>query len=299
MSLVSFAKIRGNTHGSIKQAIAESLDLINYSFGDRVKNVVIKPNLCYYWDYTTGQTTDPKFTAALIDLIRERLPDQPDISIVEADASAMKCTHAFKMLGYEKLSHDKNVRLVNLSEEKGKRVQVTVGSERFRLIVPKTVMNADLKINVPKIKYTPRETKITCAMKNIFGANPYPKKFRYHSRLNEVVVAVNKAMKFDLCLIDGNIVSGNQPRKLGLVMASRDPVAIDVAAAEIAGINPNTLRYIQLAFKEGVGNMSYSPKGLPISYFKERYPQRNFRDRVMGTAYNLLVLTGLDRRIGL
>lgn len=299
MSLVSFVKIRGNTQNSMKQAIARSLDLVNYPFEDRVRNVLIKPNLCYYWDYTTGQTTDPKFVAALIDVIRERISTDVDISIVEADASAMKCKHAFRMLGYEKLSCDQNVRLVNLSEEKGERVEVTVGSERFHVKVPAIILNADLKINVPKIKYTPRETKITCAMKNIFGCNPYPRKFKYHSRLSEVVVAVNKAMKFDLCLIDGNIVSGSQPRKLGLVMASKDPVAIDVAAAEIAGISPNTLKYIELASREGLGNASYSLKGVPIEYFKERYPKRNFREKVMGTAYGFLVLTGLDRRVGL
>ena len=46
-------------------------------------------------------------------------------------------------------------------------------------------------------------------------------------------------MKFDLCLIDNNIAAGIQPRKLGLVMASQDPVAIDVAAAKIAWLNPD------------------------------------------------------------
>jgi hypothetical protein len=38
--------------------------------------------------------------------------------------------------------------------------------------------------------------------------------------------ALNKAMKFDLNLIDNNIASGIAPRKLGLIMASTDPVAL-------------------------------------------------------------------------
>jgi len=67
MSLVSFAKIQENTINSMKQAILELLDLIGCSFGKKSTNVVIKPNLCYYWDYTTGQITDPKFVAALVD----------------------------------------------------------------------------------------------------------------------------------------------------------------------------------------------------------------------------------------
>jgi len=34
-------------------------------------------------------------------------------------------------------------------------------------------------------------------------------------------------------------------------MASRDPVALDVAAVKIAGVNPKSVRHILLANKEG------------------------------------------------
>jgi uncharacterized protein (DUF362 family) len=97
--------------------------MIDFSFKEEIKNVVIKPNLCYYWDYTTGQTTDPKFMAALIGLIRERISVR-EISIVESDASAMQCKQAFKMLGYEKLSYDYHVNLVNLSQDKSDAVRL-------------------------------------------------------------------------------------------------------------------------------------------------------------------------------
>ena len=143
MSLISFVKIRRNTTESMKQSILESLDLIEYSLRNDTKNVVIKPNLCYYWDYSTGQTTDPKFVAALIDLIREKVPPNTDISIVESDASAMKCKHVFKMLGYEKLAKDYNVRLVNLSEDSSEIIQVTAGKQSFNLPVAKKILQAD------------------------------------------------------------------------------------------------------------------------------------------------------------
>jgi len=299
MSLVSFVKIRKNSRDSIKQAILESLKLIDYRFQKQSKNVVIKPNMCYYWDYSTGQTTDPKFVAALIDLIRERISTDTNISIVESDASAMTCKYAFKMLGYEKLAQDYNVKLINLSEDKNGIIEVMAGGEAFRLKVPQTIQNADLKINIPKIKYTMENIKITCALKNIFGCNPYPKKFRYHPKLEQAIVAINKAMKFDLCLIDGIIVSGIQPRKLGLVMASKDPVAIDVAAAEVAGVNPRTIRYIQLASREGLGNTEFIPKGEPLDYFKDRYPKKNLKGKMMSKVYSLAVNTGLGKRLGL
>lgn len=296
MSLVSFVKIRKH---QMKEAIQDSLDLIQYKLPTKIKKVVIKPNLCYYWDYSTGQTTDPKFVAALTDLIREKISPDTDISIVESDASAMKCKNAFKMLSYEKLSQDYNVKLINLSEDKSDLVEVTAGRQSFHLMVPQIIRNADLKINIPKIKYHSKKIQITCALKNIFGCNPYPKKFRYHSVLEEAIVALNKAMKFDLCVIDGNVVSGIQPRRLGLVMASKDPVAIDVAAAKIAGVNLTTTRYIQLACREGLGNTSFVPKGVPLSYFKARYPKKDAQRKLMSKAYSLVARVGLGKRLGL
>jgi len=299
MSLVSFVKIPNDTVKSIKQSISKSLVLINNNWPKSVKNIVIKPNLCYYWDYSTGQTTDPKFVAALIELIHEEISKNLNISIVESDASAMKCKHALKMLGYEYLAKDYNVGLVNLSEAKADSLRVTAGNHFFNLMIPHIIKNADLKINIPKIKYTMEKIKITCALKNIFGCNPYPKKFQYHSRLEETIVAINKAMKFDLCIIDGNIVSGVQPRRLGLAMASKDPVAIDVAAVKIAGINPRTIKYLKLAIREGLGNANFVPKGEALEYFKARYPKKNIKKRLMGRAYSIIVQTPLAKKIGL
>lgn len=299
MSLVSLVNIRKNEISSFKQAIRESLQLIKYSFKKETEHVLIKPNMCYYWDYSTGHTTDPKFVGALIELIREEISYSTDISIVESDASAMKCKYAFRMLGYEKLSQKYGVRLVNLSEEKGDPAQVMVQRQPFRLTVPRIIRDADLKINIPKIKYSNEKIKLTCALKNIFGCNPYPKKFRYHSRLDEAIVAINKAMKFNLCLVDGNVVSGIQPWRLGLVMASEDPVATDVAAAKIAGLNPKTIRHIQLAHREGLGNLAFIQKGEALSYFRERYPKKSVRSKLMSKAYNLVVLMQLGKRLGL
>jgi uncharacterized protein (DUF362 family) len=299
MSLVGLARIREDTRYSMKEAISRSLDLINFQFDRNIRKIVIKPNMCYYWDYSTGQTTDPRFIGALIDLIRERIPSEVAISIVESDASAMKCRHAFGLLGYTKLAEDFDVKLVNLSEDSFESTKVSVGKESFGIRLPTSIKEADLKINVPKIKYQGRHIEITCALKNIFGCNPYAKKFRYHSRLGETIIALNKALNFDVCIVDGNIVSGIQPRRLGLVMSGSDPVAIDSAAAEIAGLNSGTIKYIQLAHKEGLGNTRFNPVGVPIAYFRKGYPRRNVRQKLMGKAYYLVTSIGLGPRLGL
>ena len=54
MSLVSFVSIRETTVSSMKQAIMESLGLIEYSFRKEIKSVAIKPNMCYYISEVKG-----------------------------------------------------------------------------------------------------------------------------------------------------------------------------------------------------------------------------------------------------
>lgn len=289
MSIVSFVNVPNAQ--SFGQAIKDSLNLINFSFPPAIKKIVIKPNMCYYWDYSTGHTTDPKFIGSLIDVIREVLPNV-DISLVEADASAMKCKHAFKVLGYEKLSQDYKVNLVNLSEDKTENITVTVNGHEFSLKLPATISSADLKINVPKPKYMDKTT-ITCSLKNIFGCNPEPLKYKLHPMLDEAIVAFNQIMKFNLNILDGIMVTGASPRKLNLVMASLDPVAFDSAVARIMGENPNKIRHLKIAEKQGLGRLDFTSKGASPENFSKLYPKRKFVSKFLLKGYKTAIKTGL------
>ena len=210
----------------------------------------------------------------------------------------MKCRHVFRMLGYDRLCEEMGVDLVNLSEDVCSMVETNVDGNKIRLMVPKTIQEADLRVNIPKIKYMTSGCKITCAMKNIFGCNPYPLKFKYHPALAEVIGAVNKVMPFNLCLVDGFMASGVEPRKLGLVMAGVDCVAVDAEASRIAGVNPKTIQYLRLAKKEGMGEMNAERVGLPLSLFAARYPRRSPFMRLRGKVYGLIMQVGLGKKLG-
>jgi len=298
LSLVSLVRTGHASH--FKSAIEKSVDLIDFSLGSNICKVAIKPNMCYYWDYSTGETTDPKFVAALIDFLRERLSSNLEICVVESDASAMRCKHAFKILGYQKIAERKKVKLVNLSEDKYQEATIKVANLSFKFSIPDTIKNADLFVNVPKLKY-PVIIKISCALKNIYGCNPYPKKFKYHMHLEETIAGLNKLMKPNLCLVDGTIAHGGYTKKLGLVMASTDPVATDSAAARIAGLNPKIIRHIALAEKEGLGKMNYKTVGENIEYFARRFPRRNPKDKIRSkiVGYGLLSIKKLDLNVDL
>ena len=104
MSLVHAKKSDLN---SIKKAISTSINLTNFNLKKNTEKVLIKPNMCYYFDPSTGQVTDPNFVSAIIDVLRERFSSDIEISDVESDASAMRCKYAFRMLGYDKRAKEK------------------------------------------------------------------------------------------------------------------------------------------------------------------------------------------------
>ena len=282
MSKVSLVKIEN----CFKESIKKSVKLINYEY-KKINNIVIKPNLCYYWDYSTGNTTDPKFVQAIIEYLKEEINDDIKINIVESDASAMKTKHAFRFLGYEKLLKIPNVNLVNLTELKYKTKKIIVKGNNYEIRIPNIISEADLKINVPKIKYMGEDVKITCALKNIFGCIPQPRKFRYHKNLADMIVAANKAMQFNLIIVDSNIASGARPKKIGLVMSSKDPVSNDFVASKIASVNPQKINYLKLAEKENLGNFDPLIIGESLDHFKQIYPKETFQDHFWSFGYKI------------
>jgi len=278
LSLVSFVRVSSSDYASIKEAIVKSLNLIRFSFERNLNQIVIKPNMCYYYHPSMGEVTDPRFVGALIDVFRENFPANPKICVVESDASAMKCKHVFRMLGYDRMTKEKDVELINLSEKKSKIVDLKVNGLPLRFHVPEIFYESDLVVNVPKPKYMD-DVKITCALKNMYGCNAYYMKSVYHRALNEAIVGINKVIKTGLVVVDGLTVCGKNTKRLGLIMSSEDPVAVDAAASKLMEVDSRSVRQIVLAFKEGVGNFEFTPVG-DFSYFKETFPKRGFKDNL-------------------
>lgn len=285
LSLVSFVHVAEDGYETLKESINKSLNLINFDFGRKARKIVIKPNMCYYYHPSTGEVTDPYFVGVLIDVLREHFAGPSEIFVVESDASAMKCKYVFRMLGYDRLAEDKDVDLVNLSESESRAVDVEVNNAKFKFNVPELFYEVDLVVNVPKPKYM-SDVKITCALKNMFGCNAYPRKYIYHRALNEATVGINKLIKTDLVVLDGLVVSGRYAKKLNLVMSSKDPVALDAAASKIMGIDPKSVRQIVLASKEGLGSLNFSTIG-DYPYAMKEFPRKGFKDNARETIASL------------
>lgn len=261
----------------IDDAVERAIDKLNYDFS-HVKTVVIKPNLCYYWNASTGETTDGRVVSAIIKYIKQKVGDAK-ITVAEADASAMKTKFCFGILGYDDLCEQHGVDLMNLSEGNVVKRTVEVGSEKLTLPFNEVLLNADLVVNVPKLK-THNFVGVTCALKNMFGAISKPRKYSYHNNINNVIVAANKIVPSDLTVVDGLIVRGSVPKKIGVVLAGDNALSTDAVASKIMGFNPLSVPHLNLAAKEKIGEtrkISVIEDGITLAQAKKEFPHYSHR----------------------
>lgn len=236
-------------------SLKKTMDIIfdEFNTNKRFDNVLIKPNLCYYWKSASGYTTDPILVSSIIDKVREVYEDV-NISIIESDASAMRTKYVYKMLDYEKIAREKKVELINLSKLESKKIHMTINNVELKYKVPKLLLKENLLINVPKFKVM-KETYITCALKNMFGCLSVPRKIQYHKVLNEIIISVNKAIKTDLVIVDGLVALANKPFKMNMIMAGKNPYYIDWISAKMMGYNPGQIKFLKIGAKENLGQV--------------------------------------------
>jgi uncharacterized protein (DUF362 family) len=90
------------------------------------------------------------------------------------------------------------------------------------------------------------------------------RKIVYHHIVHDLIVDCNLAMRPALSIVDANLVmEGNygpthgSPRKLGLILGSKDIVAADSLSAKFFNFNPKSIRYIREASNKGLGDTRF------------------------------------------
>ncbi|MDO8636574.1 MAG: DUF362 domain-containing protein, partial [Dehalococcoidia bacterium] len=118
-------------------------------------------------------------------------------------------------------------------------------------------------ISLAKLKTNSLST-ITCILKNQFGCSTIVDKKIYHPHLAEVIADLNKLMHPDFGIVDGIIGQGGpqgpafgMPIHSQVIIAGKDPVAVDTACAWMMRFNPGTIAHIRKAAQLGVGSMQY------------------------------------------
>lgn len=275
--LVAITRVRDvDSRTEIRAALHELLDLIR----PRVQmqpgaRIMIKANLCLIKGYETGATVDPFVARCFVEWLLEHY-DPAEIIIAEADATHLNADIAFKVLGWQQVFQDvPRTRLLNLSADE--RVEVRLDGAYFKsLEMSRTFMEADYLVSFAKLK-THTLQRISCAMKNLWGAWPEKVKITYHPYLDQVICDLTKARVPDLCLIDGVIAHEGAgpvdglPKPVGILVAGTHPVATDHACARLMGVSPRQVPHLRLAMQNGLGKTDYTVLGRSVESVQTRF----------------------------
>ena len=222
------------------------------------QRVLVKPNLLMPRPPDAAVTTHPGVVAAVIRLVKAA-----GGTPVVGDSPGL-VTHGIEnvwaVTGMTEVCERAGVELVSFETAGVERIEV---GPRV-LHVSKAVAEADVIISLAKLK-THGMTALTAAVKNLYGTLPGMSKADWHSRLPKpssfqgLLVDVLEAVRPALSIVDavvgmeGDGPSAGSPKPLGFLAASADSVALDATCADIVGLQPDRIRYLQVAAARGLG----------------------------------------------
>jgi len=249
--------------GSPKNTISELLITANLNLPTNPKLICIKPNLCDYRFWESGATTDPNILDPLLATLSEKYPDSR-LVLVENDATAVSADNIFHYLGISLVADKYDCEILNVARDEW--ISRPIKGIYFQnLLIPKIIAKCELFITHPKLK-TCSATKISCSLKNQFAFHRRKRKISLHRILDAAIVDINLALqpKSILSIVDANIChegiggpSFGFPKKLGLLIAGNDIVAVDALCAKIAGFNPFFIGHIRKAARKKLGRIKY------------------------------------------
>lgn len=250
MSKVFIYKCEDYEENNVSAAIH---NIIN-SF-DSIKNVkpnskvVIKANLVSAMDPQKGATTHPVLLKELTQYFLQK-----KCSVVIGDSPGGVFTKVYLGHIYNATKMKETGALLNDDFDTKKAVFENAKVLKY-FEYTSYIDDADLLINFCKLK-THGMMNLSCSVKNLFGLIPGTLKPEYHYRFPNhkdfanMLIDINEYFKFDVNIVDavigmeGNGPTMGNPKKIGCVLASENPYALDYISSKIIGINPNDVETI-------------------------------------------------------
>ena len=165
------------------------------------------------------------------------------IAVVESKSMIHNPARQFKRLGIDGLVRQfgDRARTVDLSDESTVKVKVPHPHVLEQLELPEIVLESDVLVNVPKVG-THSATRITNALKNLFGLLPQERKQSlYHPLgMSEVIADIAQVIKSDLNVTDA----------AEKVIVGTDPLAVDIASCRFVDIDPLKVKHLRLVSED-------------------------------------------------
>ena len=205
-----------------------------------------------------GIITHPAFVEAVLKLLRRtgaRVTVGDDIDSSNGDGCQVS--------SFRQMCQRAGVALVNLREAGFVEARCQ-GRFLEKVYVSRIAADADVIVNLPKLK-THSLTVLTGGVKNMYGVIPGGLRTRFHGDyaakedFAQVLTDIFSAARPQLTIMDGVVaMEGEGPaagklRRLGVILASRDAVALDAVAAGIISLDPMAILTTRYASERGLG----------------------------------------------
>ena len=262
---VSIVRCENYEQRNVDNAVQKSLELIGgldrfVKPGDKV---LLKVNLLMPRPPEKGVTTHPAVIEALAKLAKG-IGAKPIIG----DSSMWMTKQALRVCGVDGVAAQIGAESVNLDSYTPVEIENPDGVMLKKIHVAGLIRDVDVIISVPKLKVH-ELTMFTGAVKNMFGIIPGRAKSDIHkkasspSKFCDALLDINSIATPDLAVMDGVVsVEGSagigRTRKMGVILASSNSIALDTVASALVGYDPDRLPLNKAARRRGLKGASLS-----------------------------------------
>ena len=251
---------------NLAEKLEETLQKLNLKVNGKV---LIKPNMCMP-KYVPGAVTSPKIIYHIVKLLKKT---SEEVIVGESDGYNYSCDLAFEKTGIKEAAERAGGLTINLSRDRIVQVNLK-GSRIGKLFLPKTLFEVDSVIDVPVMK-THEFTTYSGAIKNLFGLIPDRKRIFLHPYINEVLFSLYVLTKpitiMDaLTAMERNGPTRGNPVKMNLILASKCPIAIDVVATEIMGLDWKKISHLNYIIQK----TKMDRRNIKVIGYEKRYSRK-------------------------
>ncbi len=217
--------------------------------------VLVKPNIGGPNPSGSGAVTDARVTRAVAKFAMDC--GARSVVIGEGagagyDFSGSNSTEeCFRVSGTQRVAAELGVELRNLNTERPVDVPLSESYVMNPVRIARTAYESDLIISVPVFK-THRRTITTLSLKNMKGVMPGAEKRNTHRLGLDLGIAdLVTACPPRYVVADGIVGLGGtwyypeDSVSLGLIMASKDPIAADTVGTAVMGFDPNRVMHLK------------------------------------------------------
>jgi uncharacterized protein (DUF362 family)/ferredoxin len=248
--------INASSIKDIKKGLLSVLE--NYSNllpTSKTASILIKPNLNSNMNALTGNTTDLRLIAAVIEFLKEN--GYRNITIGDGTNSGFYRNRisVIDRLRIGTLADRYGISLKDLNYSEPEDIEF---ENRVSAGAARECIEADLLINMPKLK-THFETVMSVCLKNLVGCLAgQESKRKAHSSLSANILNINKRIKPHIHIVDaifsmeGLGPTRGIPVKTGMVIVGTDPYLIDLICAKLSSFNYKKIPVLAKAEERGL-----------------------------------------------